>query len=209
MDHIAGVLSRIGITPETHVAAYDDEGGGKAARLLWTLEVIGHPGGYSLLNGGLHALAHEGHSLTAQLAERPPSTYTIVSPSEDPVATRDFILSHLHDPAVALWDARSPDEYTGHVRYAQRGGHIPGAKNMEWTEAMDRSRNLRLRPNDELLGELERLGITRDKTVVTYCQSHHRSAFTWFVLHFLGFRAKGYPGSWSEWGNEPDLPVER
>lgn len=202
-------LARLGVSGDTHVVAYDDEGGGKAARLLWTLEVAGHRA-YSLLNGGLHAWANEGHPITRDTTPPPaPSGYRVALPADAPViADTDFIRSHLHDPGVALLDARSPAEYSGYQRYAQRGGHIPGAVNLEWTEAMDRKRNLRLKPADELNAVLQELGIRRDQTVVAYCQTHHRSAHTWFMLKWLGYAARGYPGSWSEWGNRDDVPVE-
>lgn len=205
---LSALFSAIGLTPETHVVAYDDEGGGKACRLLWTLEAIGHRR-YSLLNGGLHAWANEGHPLTdAPAAVTPGAYHADLTDSCAAVADYDFVLSHLHDPAVALLDARSPLEYRGLQRYSARGGHIPGAVNMEWTEALDQERNLRLKPAADLRSRLEQLGITTEQTVVAYCQTHHRSAHTWFVLKWLGYHARGYAGSWSEWGNRADAPVE-
>ena len=81
--------------------------------------------------------------------------------------------------------------------------------NLDWTETMDRQRNLRLKPAAELLARLEALGVTPDKQVVTYCQTHHRSSHSYVMLKALGFsRVKGYPGSWSEWGNLADTPIE-
>ncbi len=204
---LSQLFSALGLTPETHVVAYDDEGGGKAARLLWTLEAIGHTR-YALLNGGLQAWANEGHSLTRETPAITATDYRAKLLPSPAVARRAFILDHLGDPSVVLLDARSPEEYRGERRYAARGGHIPGAVNLEWTALMDQARNLRLKPETEMREMLEARGITRDKTVVAYCQTHHRSAHTWFVLKWLGYRAKGYEGSWSEWGNRPDTPVE-
>src|SRR4030065_684334 len=137
------VFSSIGLTPEHHVVAYDDEGGGRAARLLWTLE------------------------------------------------------------------ARPADEYLGSKRFAERGGHIPGAVNLDWMQTMDRDRGLRFKPAQALRVMLTSLGVTPDKEVVCYCQSHHRSAHSCMMLKSLGYpRVRGYPGSWSDWGNSPDTPVE-
>ncbi len=205
---LGAALSAIGLTPERHVVAYDDEGGGKAARLLWTLEALGHRR-YSLLNGGLHAWAGERRPLTTAIAESTASDYRAkLADDSAVVASRAFILEHLNDPNVALLDARSPSEYDGSRRYAARGGHIPGAVNMEWTEAMDQGRNLRLRDADWLRQRLAALGIRPEQTVVAYCQTHHRSAHTWFWLKWIGRNAKGYPGSWSDWGNREDVPVE-
>lgn len=202
------VLSNLGLTPDTHVVAYDDEGGGKAARLLWTLEAVGHEN-YSLLNGGLHVWANEGHPMDQQPNTPKPSDYEAqVQPHREAVVGRQLILEHLDTPEVALLDARSPEEYRGEKLYAARGGHIPGAINIEWTEFMDRSHNLRLKGIAELRNMLEGKGFTPDKTVVAYCQTHHRSAHTWFVLKYLGYNARGYEGSWSDWGNQPDTPIE-
>ena len=205
---LTGALSAIGLTPDTHVIAYDDEGGGKACRFLWSLDVIGHTR-YSLLNGGLHAWLNEKYPLTNMPATITPSNYQVQIPTTSSArADRHYILEHLEDTRVALLDSRSPAEFSGEKRFAERGGHIPGAVNMEWTEFMDQERNLRLKPDDELLSMLHRLGIRRDQTVVAYCQTHHRSAHTWFMLKHLGYHARGYEGSWSDWGNQPDTPIE-
>lgn len=202
------VLSAIGLTAEHHVVAYDDEGGGKACRLLWTLQAIGHQH-YSLLNGGLHAWANEGHELTQTATSSAPSSYRANYSDTSVVADAAYILAHLGDATHALLDARSALEYRGLQRYSVRGGHIPGAVNFEWTEAMDQGRNLRLKPATELRAQLEGLGITPAKTVVAYCQTHHRSAHTWFMLKWLGYQARGYAGSWSDWGNREDTPIDR
>ncbi len=207
-ERLAHVFSAYGLTPETHVVAYDDEGGGRACRLLYTLEAAGHTR-YSLLDGGLRAWANAGHPIDTEIHWPTPGTFT-PHMNFEPVATRQYILDHLSDPEVVLLDARSRGEYTGEKRYARRGGHIPGAVHMEWTEAMDRERDLRLKPAAELRAMLAERGVTSDKTVVVYCQTHHRSAHTWFLLKYLGFdKVKGYPGSWSDWGNEPNTPIER
>jgi thiosulfate/3-mercaptopyruvate sulfurtransferase len=137
-----------------------------------------------------------------------PSDYK-VSISEDAIARKDYILAHLKDPEVLVLDVRSPAEYAGQDVRSARGGHIPGAVNMDWTQAMDRDRSLRFKPEAELRAMLDKLGVTPDKEVITHCQTHHRSAHTYVVLKSLGFtRIKGYDGSWSEWGNDPSLPVE-
>jgi len=188
--HLEAVFSRLGIGPETRVVAYDHEGGGRAARLLWTLQAAGHPlAQLALLDGGIHAWR----------AEHDP----------EPVADRDYILAHLDDPHVVLLDARSPAEYAGIDVRAARGGHIPGAVNLDWVELIDRTRDLRLKPEDALRALLDPRGITPDKTVVTYCQTHHRSALAYWALKVLDYpHVKGYPGSWSDWGNAPDTPIE-
>jgi thiosulfate/3-mercaptopyruvate sulfurtransferase len=206
-DTLEKLFSAIGIDTDTHVVAYDDEGGGRAARLLWTLETAGHER-FSLLNGGLHAWANEGHRYDSTVVTPVARSFT-VQHQEAPIARSDYIREHLGDSACCLLDVRSPDEYLGVKKYAERAGHIPGAVNMEWTQAIDTGRNLRFKPDAELTALLEQVGATPDKQIISYCQTHHRSAHTYIVLKQLGYPdIKGYPGSWSEWGNDPALPVE-
>ena len=206
-EQLAAAFSDIGLTPDAHVVAYDNEGNGRASRLLWTLDVIGHAG-FSLLNGGMHAWVGEGHPVEAGVRS-PAATRYEIDASGEVIADKRYILDHLDDDDVMLLDVRSPHEFSGEDLRSARGGHIPGAVNMDWTTAMDRSRNLRFRPEAELRAILEPLGVTPDKEAIVYCQTHHRSAHTYVVLRSLGFtRVRGYDGSWSEWGNDPDLPVE-
>lgn len=205
--HMSAVLSGIGFADGKHIVAYDDEGGGKAARLLWTLAAFGLEG-HSMLNGGLHAWANEGHPLDATPV-RPETTDYHARYHGGVVADRDYIAARIGDGSVLLLDTRTQHEYHGHDVRAARGGRIPGAVHFEWTDAMDRRRNLRIREEDELRRELEALGVTPDKEIICYCQTHHRSAHTWAMLRHLGYtNVKGYPGAWSDWGNAQHLPLE-
>ncbi|MBB3231028.1 sulfurtransferase [Halomonas stenophila] len=206
---LSKLFSSLGLTRDTHVVAYDDEGGGWAGRLLWTLELIGHTR-YSYLNGGLHAWRGAGLPLSTETTEPTPSDYEAEILHPEVAIERAELVERLGEKGFAVWDARSRAEYDGEKGDNKRLGHIPGAVNLDWTDAMDRDRDLRLRDYAELITELEALGLTPDMEVVTHCQSHHRSGFTWLVGKALGFeRMRGYAGSWQEWGNRDDTPIEK
>lgn len=205
-ERLSTLFSRLGLTAQTHVVAYDDEGGGWAGRLLWTLDVIGHAR-WSYLNGGLVAWQNEGHPLTSAIPPAPIRTAVTVNPDRSQLVEAEDIISHLGAKNFVIWDARTREEYDGIRVLSQRGGHIPGAIHCEWTSLMDRTRNMRVRADARTY--LQQLGLTSDKTIITHCQSHHRSAYTYLVGKLLDYEnIRGYHGSWSEWGNLPNTPIE-
>ena len=205
LHSLEALFGELGHNPNAVYVVYDDEGGGWAGRFIWLLDVIGHKA-YHYLDGGIHAWIAEGYSLSTEV---PPAVGGPVELTlhDEPIATREYLQSRLGAADLAIWDARSAAEYAGEKVLAAKGGHIPGAKNFEWTAGMDKSRNLRIRT--DMAQILKDLGITPDKEVITHCQTHHRSGFTYLVAKSLGYpRVKGYAGSWGEWGNHPDTPVE-
>ena len=206
-SQLAEVFSSLGLTPEHHVVAYDDEGGGWAGRLLWTLEACGHRG-YSYLNGGIHAWRDAGLETETTPRQATPSDYK-VNINTAPIAEIEDILPRLGSPEFTIWDARSAAEYSGERTGSMRAGHIPGAINIDWLELIDRNNATRLVNLEQLQARLNELGLSADKDIVTHCQSHHRSSLTWLVMRILGYPSvKGYHGSWGEWGNREDTPVE-
>lgn len=207
-QQLSEVFSRLGLTAETHVVAYDHEANGRAGRLLWTLDVLGHERA-SLLNGGINAWEADGFASETASNMPAPSDYRARIARPELIADKDYILEHLQDPAVAVLDARSPGEYSGTDVRAARGGHIPGAVNLNWLETMDGERQRRLLPDTVLRQMLEQRGLTSDKEVIAHCQTHHRSSHSYVMLKHLGYsKLRGYPGSWSEWGNDPQTPIE-
>ena len=204
-ERLSELVTLLGLGPNTHVVIYDDEGGGWAGRMAWTLDVLGHTA-WSYLNGGLIAWAREGYPLETRtnVQSGEPRQVTI---HHEPIAELDDIIRGLDTTELRIWDARSRDEYLGIKSPSKRAGHIPGAIHCEWTALMDPERHFRIRSD---AGDyLANIGLTPDHDIITHCQSHHRSGFTYMVARILGYpRIRGYHGSWSEWGNRDDTPIE-
>lgn len=207
VEKLSQVLSKIGLQRGRHLVAYNDDNGSHAARLLWTLEVIGH-NEYSLLNGGFAAWDELDLPVVPEPYHPTPSDYYAAVQTHK-LADLDYVIGTLDNSDTVLLDTRSPEEYHGEQVRAARGGHIPGAINFDWSLAVDLLNNGRLLGDDELVARLHRYGVTPDKEIIPYCHTHHRSAHTSLVLKHLGFpRVRAYAGSWSEWGNRPGTPVE-
>ena len=203
---LTALFRRVGLTPGRTVVTCDDEGGGWAGRLAWTLDVIGHHD-WLYLDGGLHAWAASGQPLESGPPSTPMPSDIEIKVDAGPIARIDAVREALGQSDVAIWDCRSAEEYAGIKRTAARNGHMPGAAHLDWLDLIDRRRNMRL--IEDLDDQLSSRGISRDRDVIVHCQTHHRSGLAYMAARLLGFpRIRAYPGSGSEWGNRDDTPIE-
>jgi thiosulfate/3-mercaptopyruvate sulfurtransferase len=218
-EQVEGLLQNAGVGPDTTVILYGDNNNWFAAYALWVLKYYGFEN-VKLMNGGRKKWVDEGRELTTEAPSYPRTNITLPGPRPEIRALRDEVLARLdkvRQGAVALVDVRSPKEFSGELlapenlpqEGSQRGGHIPGAKNIPWATAVNEDGTFKSREElEKIYGEQ---GITPDKDVIAYCRIGERSAHTWFVLtHLLGYeRVKNYDGSWTEWGSLVGVPIER
>ena len=197
-------LGRLGISADTDVIAYADSASLYATRLWQLLRHHGHRR-VRLLDGGLEAWVAAGLPLEAGAATAQPVTFRS-RPAPSTVITTEELRQRLDDPSLHILDCRTPEEYVGVTVRAARGGHIPGATLLPFTDLIDHTG--RYRKISELEARFLAAGVDRSGEVVTYCQGGIRAAHAALALALTGRRAVLiYDGSWAQWGNDPTLPI--
>lgn len=210
------LLSRLGVKEDTAVVLYGDFNNWFATYAFWVFKYYGF-NGVRLLNGGRKKWIDEGRRFTANVPTYSPSNYSARDPDESIRAFFPQVKDALGKAGIVLVDVRSPAEFKGEVlapaeyptEHAQRGGHIPGAVNQPWAQAVKEDGTFK--SAQDIRGLYEPKKVTSDKSVITYCRIGERSAHSWFVLKYLlGYpNVKNYDGSWTEWGNMVRNPIEK
>ncbi len=216
-EQLENIFSRSGISNNTTIVLYGDFNNWFATFAFWIFKYYGVEN-VKLMNGGRKKWLLENRPLSKDIPSYPRVDFRASQPDETLRVYMDYVKQAIKMKDKILVDVRSPKEYSGEIlappeyptEQAQRGGHIPGAKNIPWTQAVnDKDGTFKTRK------ELEELyapkGVTPEKEVITYCRIGERSSHTWFVLKYLlGYlNVKNYDGSWSEWGNSVRSPVEK
>ncbi len=200
-------LSAKGVSNDSRVVVYfGDDWVTPTARALLTFEAAGLRGQVSFLDGGLPAWVAEGRPVTAEVPTVTPGHF-VTRYRDDVVVKVDWLSQHLKDPGIALIDARDPGFYLDTIELEMpRGGHIPGALNLPYSSLVDDQN--RLLDRATLAAKLTAAGATKGKTVVSYCHIGQQGSLVFLVARYLGYTVRLYDGSFQEWSERQDLPVE-
>jgi thiosulfate/3-mercaptopyruvate sulfurtransferase len=210
------LLGKAGVSPDTTIVLYGDNNNWFAAWAFWQLKYYGHEK-VLIMNGGRKKWLEEKRPLTTEKPVISATTYKTKSPNTAIRAKREDVFAAVERKSAAqLVDVRSVDEFTGKIiappgmtETAQRAGHIPGAANIPWAQAVNEDGTFK--SADALKQLYASKGITGDQPVIAYCRIGERSSHTWFVLKYLlGLKdVRNYDGSWTEWGNLIGAPIEK
>ena len=215
-EEIEQLLGGSGIGNDTTVILYGDNNNWFAAWAFWQLKYYGHSD-VRIMNGGRAKWEAEGRPLTTDVPSYPAASYSASEGDESIRAYRDQVLAKVNAGSVALVDVRSPAEFSGELlapanlpqEGSQRGGHIPGASNIPWGQAV--AEDGTFKSADDLRALYGGNGIDGNRETIAYCRIGERSSHTWFVLtQLLGMEnVRNYDGSWTEWGSIVGAPIER
>jgi thiosulfate/3-mercaptopyruvate sulfurtransferase len=209
------LLGESGVTPETTIVLYGDNNNWFACWAFWQLKIFGHRD-VRIMNGGRNKWLAEGRPVSLDIPRPTATTYHAADPDSSIRAFLPEVMDAIRKRAVGLVDVRSPAEFTGELlappglpETCQRGGHIPGARNIPWGSVC--APDGTFKPVDELRELYAAQGIVPERPTIAYCRIGERSSHSWFVLKYLLGHpdVRNYDGSWTEWGNLVRVPIER
>ena len=207
-ENIASKLSSLGISTGDTVVIYDHIKNLWSTRLLWTLSVYGHEDA-NLMDGAWELWKAESKTVSSESPIVEASSYTFsAAKNESLIISMDSVVSSLTDSSSVVLDTRSAEEYAGRDVRAERGGHIPSSVHVEWVQNVDADG--RFLPAADLKNLYRAANISDDLDIYTLCQTAVRATHSWFVLgDLLGYEnVSVYDGSWTEWGNNEDTPID-
>ncbi len=215
-EELDKLLSDAGVASDQTLVVYGDNNNWFAAWFFWMLKYYGHKDA-RLMNGGRAKWVAENRELTKDAPSHPKTSYKAKDPDASIRALRDSVLEAVKKAGKNLVDVRSPKEFSGELlapenlpqEGAQRGGHIPGALNVPWAQAVKEDGTFK--SADELKALYEGKGLKTDRETIAYCRIGERSSHTWFVLKYLlgHTNVRNYDGSWTEWGSLIGAPIEK
>ena len=207
-DDLSALMSRLGVENDDTVVFYDGTSSLFATRAYWALKYYQHPAVH-VYDGGSKKWLADGKELSVESVLPTETSYTAGEADPAIRTTWDYVVEHTDDPSTLFCDTRGPEEYAGTDVRSERGGHVPGAINVEWSNAVNEDGTFR--EAADLADLYSKAGFTPDKEIITYCQTGVRGAHTWFVLReLLGYpNVRNYDGSWEEYGNNPDSVIEQ
>lgn len=206
-DAWAKRIGGLGIDLDTPVVIYDDSGFKDAGRIWWILRYWGVRD-VRLLNGGWKAWLESKGPISAQ-ASKVAAVDVKLAPTAERLAAKTDVLGAIKNGKSQIIDARTAGEFCGTEQTAKRNGAIPGAKHLEWSDAID-LKTKRFKSAEELKKLFKEAGIDPSRPSIAYCQSGGRASVMAFTLELMGGKdVRNYYKSWAEWGNDDATPIEK